>query len=78
MPNRKDHRRFAAKPIERHISALTKGDEPLAKLRIHVLDGSPDTWLVGKDVHALADGFDSATGCVRVLFGKMRISKSPL
>ena len=70
MPHGQDHRRFAVKPVEGHISAVTEGDEPLAKLRIHVLDGTPDTWLVGKDAHALANGFGRTTGCVRVLFGK--------
>lgn len=70
MVNRKNHRRFAIKPVKRDIAAVTKGDEPFAKLGIHLLNRPTDFGLIAQDIHTFADGFRRAAGSGWVLVGK--------
>jgi len=70
MTNGKDDRGFSIEAVKRHITAVAKGDEPLAELRFHVLDRPPRPWLIQQDVHAFADCLDGTARRIRILVGK--------
>ena len=56
--------------IQRDVTAASKGDEPLAKLWIHVLHWAPCPRLITQDLHPLTDGLGGTACCVRIFLGK--------
>ena len=70
MTDSEDNRRLAVKTIERHISAIAKGDQPLAELWLHVLNRATNTGLIAQNLHSLPNRLGRTARGIGVLVGK--------
>jgi hypothetical protein len=70
MPNRQDQCIPTIVAVQNDIATISKVNQPLAKLRLHVFCRSADTWLFGDDIHSLANGPYRTFGGFNVLFSK--------
>ncbi len=70
MTDSEDNCRLTIKTIKRHITAIAKGDQPLAELWLHVLNRSANTRLIAQNPHAFANGLGGTARGIGVLVGK--------
>ena len=70
MTHSQYHRRDTIKPVQSDISAVTKVDHPFPELWLHAIGRTADAGLLRKDLHASANGFDRATGCVFIFLSQ--------
>jgi hypothetical protein len=58
MPHREDHDLPAIEVIENDVATLAEFHDPFAKLRQHVLHGTPNLRKPAQGTHTLANGSD--------------------
>ncbi len=75
MSHRQNSDGVLAESVADHITAVTGIDDPIAKLLVHVLNGTPNAWLLFHYIDTLADCFHGPLGSVRI-FGCKEVIKT--
>ncbi len=70
MTHSENHDFFLVMAVERYIRAIAEFDDPFTKFGWQVFDWPAHTWMFAQSFHALANGFDGATGSLWIFAGE--------